>query len=131
MFSLKQLRLYTPYLGANASVPITSFGYPGKAIARKQTLSAGGPNYVFYADPYEDCFLTPEGKLLPISDAIITSKPGAPYLCQHFRGDVSFSCISANRVQVNIKSVDGMGWLVSIYDIDDLLIDGEAFDLDE
>ena len=131
MFPLKQLRLYTPYLGANTSVPITSFGYPGKAIARKPTLIAGGPNYDFYVDPYEDCFLTPEGKLLPISDAILTSEPGAPYLCQHFRGDASYSCIGIDRVQVNIKSEDGMGWSISGFNIDDLYIDGEVFDLDE
>lgn len=131
MIPLRQLRLYTPYLGAGISIPITAYGYPGKRIGRKMTLVAGGPNYDFFVDPEEDCFITPEGKLLPVSEAVLTSKPGAPYLCQHIGANATFSCISAEDVQVNIKAEDGSGWSISAYNIDDLYIDGEAFEIDE
>lgn len=128
-FPLTHLRLWVPFAGPRAGVPITSYGYPGKI---RGTLTAAGPNYEFYVDPDTDCWLTPEGQLLPISDTVITSKPCAPNLFNFLSSrNLSFTVVLDGRVQVNLKAPGDQGYSVLFYDSDELYVGGNAFEIEE
>ena len=132
-YPLKQLFLWTPSIGPSdrSCAHITSYGFPGKTISGVKTLCAAGANYIFYVDPETDCWLTPDGKLLPIIDTTLLSRPGAPELVQPFRAaGWTFIVSKDGNVQINTET-EGNGYVVRMYKLDDLYVEGEAFDFEE
>lgn len=112
---LKDCKLWWP--NWQMGIPFNSYGYrPYGAIA--------GDGYEFRVDVDVDCWLCPDGSLMPIGEAVLEDCDEGPIKYS------SFTIVDENKVQVNCAREEG-GYTIDFYPLDALAFVGDTFNSED